>query len=276
MDIGNYKSQLERMLLAKKAMLAFNIQNIYHLEALESVARELDAPVIAQVSAKYIEDLDDKYGLSRLVQKFQTGFLFFHLDHCMEEEIIRRCIDAGFAGVMFDGSSLPLSENIKKTNRMFEYAQVGGSLLEAELGSIQGVEDGYGSEEECVYSEHELAQFYKNARFDLLALAIGNAHGEYVSTTGVRIELLEEAKRIVGDFPLVLHGGTGLPDEMIHEAIRAGVVKINVSTALKSESMKALNFYQNNFTSYDERKFSEVCIDTFVPFFRSYISKYSI
>lgn len=257
-------------------MLAFNVQNIYHLDSLEIATRELNTPVIAQVSAKYITQLEERYGLSRLVEKYQTGLIFFHLDHCIDESVIRHCVDAGFAGVMFDGSSLPIAENISRTNEVYAYASERGSLVEAELGAIQGVEDGFGSDDEQVYSFDELGMFYQDAKFDLLALAIGNAHGEYTSTSGIKIELLVDAQGIVGDFPLVLHGGTGMPDEMIFEAINAGVVKINVSTALKAESVKALRQYADGLAFYDEAKYSEVCSEVFVPFFSSFISKFSI
>jgi len=264
------------MFMAKKAMLAFNIQNVYHLESLARAAKELNAPVIAQVSAKYISELDERHGLSRLTQQYQKGLVFCHLDHCMDEAVIRRCVDAGFAGVMFDGSSLPVEENIQRTNRVYEYAHQRGVLVEAELGAIKGVEDGVGTDNGRVYSLNELEVFYREAHFDLLALAIGNAHGEYINTSGIKIDLLVEAKGIIGEFPLVLHGGTGMPDQMIHDAIDAGVVKINVSTALKAESIKAIKKYTGSSIFYDEGKYTAACLETFVPFFRTFISKFSI
>jgi fructose/tagatose bisphosphate aldolase len=168
--MSHYKQSLLALKQRTKAMMAFNIQNVYHLRAVSEIAQTKRVPIIAQVSAKYIPFFEDIYGLARLVKKFQSEYLFFHLDHCMDETVIHQCIDAGFAGVMFDGSSLPITENICRTNDVYRYASERGALVEAELGAIQGVEDGFGVEDERVYSKEELKLFVKEASFDLLAM----------------------------------------------------------------------------------------------------------
>lgn len=264
------------MSVAKRAMLAFNIQNVYHLRAVREAAHTRQAPIIAQVSAKYIPFFEELYGLARMVDKYQSEHVFFHLDHCMDETVIHQCVDAGFAGVMFDGSSLPVSENISRTNEVHAYASERGTLVEAELGAIQGVEDGFGVEEEKVYSKEDLRLFMEEASFDLLALAIGNAHGEYTTVSGVRLELLDEANEITQNFPLVLHGGTGLPEAMVQQAISSGVVKVNISTALKIETHKVVQDYIDSMSSYDELKLSEMCVKQIASFCDSLVIKYTL
>ncbi|GAB3911456.1 class II fructose-bisphosphate aldolase [Mucilaginibacter boryungensis] len=260
----------------KKALIAFNVQNIYQLNALYFAAKKNDTPVIAQFSAKYIPYFHESFDLFRLIQKYQCDFCYFHLDHCLNPKLIEQCIDAGFASVMFDGSSLPLHENINITNKMYQYAAKHNSMLEAELGAITGIEDGVGIETGNYYSIQELDTFSKSAQFDLLALGIGNAHGVYSSTEGIKIEKLLEAQKVLGLTPLVLHGGTGMPDEMVRQAIEYGVVKINVSTALKIEYNKLLSEYSNKSKTYDEFKFSQFITERLVPFYETYILKFSI
>lgn len=272
---ANYESAFRAMCSRQKALFAFNIQNIYHLIALDRVARELDAPVIAQVSAKHISSLDENYGLVRLVEKFQRGYVFFHLDHCVDETIISHCVDCGFAGVMFDGSRLPLGENIRRTNEFYRICSRRGTLLEVEVGAIAGVEDGFGDARGGYFSIRELEVFCAEARFDLLAVAIGNAHGEYTTTKSIRIELLRDARQQAGIIPLVLHGGTSLPDEMILQAISFGVAKVNISTGLKIATRQAIDRYAKTVSSHDECLFAEVIVDECASFFRPFISKFT-
>lgn len=258
-----------------KALVAFNIQSIYQIKALLDAAEAVNEYAIAQFSAKLVTSFHEVYGFPALVRKYQGKHVFFHLDHCSDTALIRQCVDFGFASVMYDGSSLALEENIRNTNSIYEYASAKDCLVEAELGAIGGVEDGFGSEQGSYFSPDELAVFANKARFDLLALAIGNAHGFYQTTEGIRPELLVNAKDIIGPCQFVLHGGTGMPEEMVMEALQAGVVKINVSTDLKRVTQQAIREYGQQHDLYDESKLNATIQAALRPFFMNYILKYT-
>lgn len=270
----NLLAQLEDK---KKAMIAFNVQNLFQLEGLSQISKEKRIPVIAQFSAKYISYFEKTYGFDFLISKYQSKFFFFHLDHCLNEKIIRYCIDKGFSSVMFDGSSLPINENIEKTNLIYDYAQQKGTLVEAEIGSINGVEDGFGNEEGSgYYSIDELVRFNGKAHFDMLALAIGNAHGLYETIDSIDVKKIGVARDLIGSKYFVLHGGTGMPEEMIREAIEYGVIKINVSTALKMKQFSILEEFLKKNKIYDEINFFDFFMENIKPFFESFVLKYTI
>lgn len=258
-----------------QALLAFNIQNIYQLDALNECSMQLKIPVIVQFSSKYISFIDEKYGIVNLIKKYKSDSFFFHLDHCKDEKIILFCIDSGFDSVMFDGSSLCLKENIALTNKYYSYANNKGCLIEAELGEIKGIEDGYGTNSGGVYSACDLKTFSDNANFDLLALAIGNAHGIYTDLDIIDIDLLNEAQKIAGSLNLVLHGGTGMTFEMFKKSIEFGVVKINISTALKIETSKMLKEYSYSNEHFDEINFNKFASDFLGNFFTEMLIKFN-
>lgn len=259
-----------------KAIIAFNVQNINHIYILSRVANDLQVPIIAQLSQKYVALFDKVIGLSNLVKKYQNNHLTFHLDHCMDIGTIVLCSKAGFASVMYDGSSLPLDENIKNTLQLYKVVNAKGSLLEVELGSIKGVEDDFGSEEGDVFCEKELVIFARQAKYDMLALAIGNAHGNYHSTSNIKMELLGRAASLIGKQLFVLHGATGMPENMIEEAIAHGVVKINISTALKTETLEILKDYVVGKSEYNESAFFALLEKRLIGFFKNYITKFTV
>lgn len=261
---------------SQKATIAFNVQNIYQLRALYIVANTEKVPVIAQFSAKFIHYFEEVIGFTTLVNKYQNEYVTFHLDHCLDKSIIKFCIDKGFASVMFDGSSLPIAENIKQTNEIYDYANDKGCLLEAELGAISGVEDGFGEEHGFYFDPNELESFGRDAKFDLLALAIGNAHGVYQSTEDIKPKMLLDAKNAIGEQLFVLHGGTGMPQSMVKEAISYGVVKINVSTALKLETLSIYQEFTQQNNSFDELKFWKLFNERISSFYLDFISNYTI
>lgn len=257
------------------AVMAFNIQNIYQLECLSKLCSESNYSAIAQFSAKYIPYFDSLFGLPELVIKYQRNGLFLHLDHCIEQEIIKYCIASGFASVMFDGSSLTIEENAKISDTLYSYASQNGTLLEIELGAIGGVEDGFGTDQKSFYSQKDLKYLVENTRFDLLALAIGNAHGVYENLSDIKIDKLKEARDLIGNTHFVLHGGTGMTDEMIRTGIKHGIVKINISTALKIKHLETMtNFCREN-KSFDELKFIDYYMHTVTPFFQEFLDKFS-
>ena len=259
-----------------RALVAFNIQSIYQLKALADAAASVNEFAIAQFSAKLIPLIHEVFGFPALVQKYQGKHIFFHLDHCGNQSLIKQCIDFGFASVMFDGSALPLQENIGITNSIYDYASAKGCLVEAELGAIGGVEDGQGTEEGGYFSMDELAEFARDASFDLLALAIGNAHGFYHTTEGIKPELLLKAKEIAGPCRFVLHGGSGMPEELVMGALQAGVVKINISTDLKRTTQLVLQKYASQHKLYDESELYSAIYHALLPLFTTYLQKYTV
>ena len=270
------RNDLNRFYTSKKAIVAFNIQNSYQFDALVKAVKLSKLPVIAQFSSSYIDYFQNYYNFEKYIHKYSNIPLYFHLDHCSDVLLINKCIEYGFHGVMFDGSSLPIEENIKGTNIVYEYANTKGVCVEAELGSIIGVEDGSGTKNGNYFSLEEFELFVRKAKFDILALGIGNAHGFYKTTSEVKLNLLNKATEIKNDLKHVLHGATGLSDELILEAINLGTVKINFSTELKAKTHKVIQEYVDSKKIFDEKEFRKLHIDRLMPFFIEIINKFSI
>ncbi len=259
----------------KRAIISFNIQSIDQLFYLHMVGNELRCPVMAQFSAKYIPYFDRISGLSSMVAFYRSDYLYFHLDHCTDQDIIKLCIDAGFDSVMFDGSGLPLQENIRLSNEVYQWAK-NKALLEVELGSITGVEDGHGTDEGDLFSFTELERFHKEVNYDLLALAIGNAHGVYENTSGIQVDLLSQARDLIGNVKFVLHGGTGMEDDLIKRAIGFGVVKMNISTGLKIETFDIVNDYICTGSRFYDHLKLHTSLARVKSYFGHYIKKFTI
>lgn len=274
----SFKSVLKNQRLKGGSLIAFNVQNISHLQILRNCAKELNKPVIAQFSARYIPYWEKRIGISHLVQRFQKDGIFFHLDHCKNLEQIKFCVDAGFSGVMFDGSSMPIEENVKIANEIWHFIRSNNkdTLLEVELGAIVGMEDGFaGATRADYYKEADLDYMVNNGQFDILALAIGNAHGIYESTADVKPKLLKKATNKYPNLHLVLHGGTGLSDEIIRKCIRYGVIKINVSTELKIETQKALQDFGQKFDAFNENNWESHLEKYLRPLLKKHIQTYT-
>ena len=164
-----------------------------------------------------------------------------HLDHGSYEGCYK-CIEAGFSSIMFDGSHFPIDENIAKTKELVKVCAEKGLSLEAEVGSIGGEEDGVIGQGEC--ADPDECKKIADLGVDILAAGIGNIHGKYPANwTGLRFDVLEAIKKKTGDMPLVLHGGTGIPTDMIKKAISLGVAKINVNTECQLAFQEATRKY---------------------------------
>ena len=151
-----------------------------------------------------------------------------HLDHGTYEGCLK-CVEAGFSSIMFDGSKYPIEENVEKTKELIKICREKGMSLEAEVGSIGGEEDGVIGAGEC--ADPKECKMIADLGVDMLAAGIGNIHGKYPANwQGLSFETLDAVQQLTGDMPLVLHGGTGIPDDMIKKAISLGVAKINVNT----------------------------------------------
>ena len=227
------KEMLEKARAGKYAVGQFNINNLEWTKSILLTAQELNSPVILGVSegaGKYMTGFKTVAAMvSAMIDELNiTVPVALHLDHGTYEGCYK-CIKAGFSSIMFDGSHYPIEENIDKTKELVKIAHAMGLSLEAEVGSIGGEEDGVVGMGEC--ADPDECKAIADLGIDFLAAGIGNIHGKYPANwQGLNFEVLENVKKAVGDMPLVLHGGTGIPADMIKKAISLGVAKINVNT----------------------------------------------
>ena len=227
------KEMLDKALAGKYAVGQFNINNLEWTKSILLTAQEMNAPVILGVSegaGKYMTGFETVAAMVKAMDKSLgiTVPVALHLDHGTYEGCYK-CIKAGFTSIMFDGSHYPIDENIKKTTELVNVAHNLGLSIEAEVGSIGGEEDGVIGMGEC--ADPDECKAIADLGVDMLAAGIGNIHGKYPANwPGLSFETLAAVKEKVGDMPLVLHGGTGIPEDMIKKAISLGVAKINVNT----------------------------------------------
>ena len=227
------KEMLEKARAGKYAVGQFNINNLEWTKSILLTAQELNSPVILGVSegaGKYMTGFKTVAAMvSAMIDELNiTVPVALHLDHGTYEGCYK-CIKAGFSSIMFDGSHYPIEENIEKTKELVKIAHAMGLSLEAEVGSIGGEEDGVVGMGEC--ADPNECKAIADLGIDFLAAGIVNIHGKYPANwQGLNFEVLENVKKAVGDMPLVLHGGTGIPADMIKKAISLGVAKINVNT----------------------------------------------
>ena len=224
---------LQKAVAGHYAVGQFNINNLEWTKAILLTAQECNSPVILGVSegaGKYMGGYDVVMGMVNGLIKDQniTVPVAVHLDHGSYDHCYK-CMEAGFPSVMFDGSHYSIDENIAKTKELVEAAHAKGISIEAEVGSIGGEEDGVVGMGECA-DPAECKQI-ADLGVDFLAAGIGNIHGKYPENwQGLQFNVLEAVQEKTGTLPLVLHGGTGIPDDMIKKAISLGVAKINVNT----------------------------------------------
>ena len=227
------KEMLDKAREGKYAVGQFNINNLEWNKSVLLTAEELKSPVILGVSegaGKYMTGFKTVSAMVKAMMEELniTVPVALHLDHGSYEGCYK-CIKAGFTSIMFDGSHYPIEENIEKTKELVKIAHNMGLSLEAEVGSIGGEEDGVVGLGEC--ADPNECKAIADLGIDFLAAGIGNIHGKYPENwPGLRFDVLENVKAAVGDMPLVLHGGTGIPEDMIKKAISLGVAKINVNT----------------------------------------------
>ena len=211
----------------------FNINNLEWTKAILQTAQELNSPVILGVSegaGKYMCGYTTVVGMvNGMINELGiTVPVALHLDHGSYEGALK-CIEAGFSSVMFDGSHYPIEENIAKTTELVKICNEKGLSLEAEVGAIGGEEDGVIGTGEC--ADPAECKMIADLGVTMLAAGIGNIHGKYPENwAGLSFETLAAVSEAVGEMPLVLHGGTGIPEDMIKKAISLGVSKINVNT----------------------------------------------
>ena len=227
------KEMLEKAKAGHYAVGQFNINNLEWTKAILLTAQENNSPVILGVSegaGKYMTGYKTVVGMvnGMLEELNITVPVALHLDHGSYDACYK-CIEAGFSSVMFDGSHYPIEENVAKTKELVAVCKEKGLSLEAEVGSIGGEEDGVIGMGEC--ADPDECKSIADLGVTMLAAGIGNIHGKYPENwAGLSFETLDAIQQKTGDMPLVLHGGTGIPDDMIKKAISLGVAKINVNT----------------------------------------------
>ena len=233
MALVSAKEMLQKAKAGHYAVGQFNINNLEWTKAILLTAEECKSPVILGVSegaGKYMAGYKTVVGMvnGMLEELNITVPVALHLDHGSYEGA-KKCIEAGFSSIMFDGSHLPFEENVEKTKELVAICNEKGMSLEAEVGSIGGEEDGVVGMGEC--ADPQECKAIADLGVTMLAAGIGNIHGKYPANwAGLQFDVLDDIQKLTGEMPLVLHGGTGIPEDMIKKAISLGVSKINVNT----------------------------------------------
>ena len=243
------------------AVGGFNTNNLEWTQAILRAAEAKKAPVLIQTSmgaAKYMGGYKVARNLiANLVESMGiTVPVAIHLDHGHYEDALE-CIQVGYTSVMFDGSHLPVEENLEKARKVVEFAHANGVSVEAEVGTIGGEEDGIIGDGELAPIEDAKAMV--ETGIDFLAAGIGNIHGPYPANwKGLHLDHLQKLTEAVPGFPIVLHGGSGIPDDQIQAAIKLGVAKVNVNTecqiAFANATRQFVREYDANEAEYDKKK----------------------
>ncbi len=283
MPLVTSKEMFQRAYQGKYAIGAFNVNNMEIIQGIVDAAKEEKSPIILQVSAGARKYARPAY-LKKLVEAaiIDTDLpIVLHLDHGEDFEICKQCIDDGFSSVMIDASHHPFEENIRITRQVVEYAHSKGVVVEAELGRLAGVEDAVNvSEKDASYTDpHQAAEFVEKTGVDSLAIAIGTSHGAYKFKGDPNLDFarLERIAKLIPNFPLVLHGAStvlpefvelcnkyggqipgaqGVPEEMIRQASKLGVCKVNIDTDLRLAMTAAIRKdLIENPTNFDPRKY---------------------
>lgn len=273
----------KKSLKSDYAVGAFNVNNMEIIQGIVDAAKQEQAPIILQVSAGARKYAKPAY-LLKLVEAamMDTGLdICLHLDHGEDFEICKQCIDGGFTSVMIDGSKHPFEDNVALTKKVVEYAHAHGVVVEAELGKLAGVEDNIKVDSKfATYTDpEEAAEFVEKTGVDSLAIAIGTSHGAYKFSGDPQLDFdrLREIHKLIPDTPLVLHGAStvlpefvdkcnqyggnipgakGVPEEMITEAAKYGICKVNIDTDLRLAMTAEIRKYlSENPKEFDPRKY---------------------
>ena len=277
------KEMFAKALVSDYAVGAFNVNNMEIIQGIVDAAKEENAPLILQVSAGARKYARPAY-LTKLVEAaiIDTGLdIALHLDHGEDFDICKKCVDDGFTSVMIDGSKHEFEENIKMTKQVVEYAHAHGVAVEAELGKLAGIEDDVNVDARSATFTvpEEAAEFVEKTGVDSLAIAIGTSHGAYKfkGEPYLDFERLKEIHKLIPDTPLVLHGAStvlpefvakcnkyggnipgaqGVPEEMIREAAKYGICKVNIDTDLRlAMTAEVRKFIAENPAEFDPRKY---------------------
>jgi len=283
MPLVTTKEMFDKSMKEGFAIGAFNVNNMEIIQAIIDAASKENSPVILQASSSAIKYARPTY-LRKMVEAAveETNIpIALHLDHGPDFETCKACIDAGFTSVMIDGSKYDFEENIRITKQVVDYAHERGVVVEAELGKLAGIEDdvNVSAEESCYTDPKQAQEFVERTGCDSLAIAIGTSHGAYKfkGEAKLRFDILKEIKERVPNTPIVLHGAStvipelvdtcnkyggdipgakGVPDEMLNEASKSGVSKINVDTDLRlAMTAEIRKVFAEKPSEFDPRKY---------------------
>ena len=284
MSLVTTKEMFEKSMKEGFAIGAFNVNNMEIIQAIVDAAAENNSPVILQASSSAIKYARINYLMKMIeaaVEEHPNVPIAIHLDHGPDFETCKKCVDAGFTSVMFDGSKYDFEENIRLTKEVVDYAHAHGVVVEAELGKLAGIEDDVNvSEADAKYTDPAQAEeFVRRTGVDSLAIAIGTSHGAYKfkGEAKLRFDILKEIKARIPNTPIVLHGAStvipelvdtcnqfggnipgakGVPDEILHEASVSGVSKINVDTDLRLALTAGIRkVFAEEPSAFDPRKY---------------------
>ena len=283
MPLVTTKEMFEKSIKEGFAIGAFSVNNMEIIQAIVDAAKEENSPVILQASSSAIKYARPIY-LKKMVEAAveETNIpIVLHLDHGPDFETCKACIDAGFTSVMIDGSKYDFEENVALTKQVVDYAHPRGVVVEAELGKLAGIEDDVNvAASDAMYTDPMQAkEFVERTECDSLAIAIGTSHGAYKfkGEAKLRFDILAKVKELIPNTPIVLHGAStvipelveicnkygadipgakGVPDEILHEASKSGVSKINVDTDLRLAMTAAIRKeFTENPSVFDPRKY---------------------
>ncbi len=240
----------------KYAVPAFNAENLEMVQAIIEAAEEEHSPVIIQTTPPTVKYLtaDEAYAMVYTMAKKSTVPVALHLDHCADFNGVMAVIKAGYSSVMFDGSKLPFEENIAITRKVVEVARPMGITVEAELGTVGGKEDNVIAKEVIYTDPSEAKEFVEKTGVDMLAVAIGTAHGFYKGEPKLDFDRIEKISKLT-DIPLVLHGGSGVPEESVKKAISLGMAKVNFATELRAAATKGVRKILQDESVIDPKKY---------------------
>lgn len=284
MPLVTTKAMFEKSMKEQYAIGAFNVNNMEIIQGIMDAAKEEKSPVILQASSGAIKYARVNYLMKMVeaaVEEAPEIQVALHLDHGPDFETCKMCIDAGFTSVMIDGSKYDFEENIALTKQVVDYAHAHGVVVEAELGKLAGIEDDVNvAQEDAMYTDPEQAkEFVERTGCDSLAIAIGTSHGAYKfkGEAKLRFDILAKIKELIPNTPIVLHGAStvipelvqmcnkygadipgakGVPDEMLHEASKNGVSKINVDTDLRlAMTAQIRKVFAEEPSTFDPRKY---------------------
>lgn len=238
------------------AVPAFNAENLEMVQAIIAAAEQEHSPVMIQTTMPTVAYLteDEAYAMVYTLAKKADIPVALHLDHCTSFDGVMRAIRAGYSSVMIDGSKLPFEENLAITRKVVEVARPMGVTVEAELGTVGGKEDNLKSDT-VIYTDVKEAQiFAEQTGVDIFAIAIGTAHGFYKGEPKLDFDRISEIRSVI-DTPLVLHGGSGVPEASVKKAINLGMSKVNFATELRAAATKAVREALLDSAVIDPKKF---------------------
>ena len=277
--LKNMKSVLSEAQSNAYAIGSFNIYSYETIKGVLQSAQDLNSPVIIAFGERYLENMgfDSVSALVNAEARNLNVDAVLHLDHCKKMDNIYKAIRAGFTSVMYDGSALSYEDNIRNTKRVVEIAHACNVSVEGELGALAAGKDtneGTETDKEMYTSVSEARTFVEKTDVDALAVSIGTVHGMYKGAPNIRIDILKEIRHSI-DTPLVLHGGSGTPENIIKECILNGICKINVNTEISNYVVNSIKTLINgeerchlSYISFKEIEYVKQIISKYIQIFK--------